>query len=182
MKLGETITSPGLEGMSLEHPYAVCTCPVGLVGEIDLMWAWAASSPGCTGSYRLGRWGSWSCRGYSQSHVQARASLLSGHHSSIGVGSWVSLGYDSSLCLGLGHGQGLRALGLHFCAGFTFSPMCVPWLEAGSGPEGLDRDHSAKLVPPHSSTILNSEEMENNSNVNSRMFKWTVVYSHNGIN
>lgn len=103
--------------------------------------------------------------------MQARASPLSGHHSSTGGGSWVSLGYDSSLCLGLGHGQGLRALGVHFCVGFTLSPMCVPWVEAGSGPEGLDRGHSTKLVPLHSSIILNSEEMENNSNVNSRIFK-----------
>ena len=32
---------------------------------------------------------------------------------------------------------GTEGLGLHFCAGFPYPPVDVPWLEAGLGLEGL---------------------------------------------
>lgn len=52
-------------------------------------------------------------------------------------GSWVSPGYDGSLCLDLGCGQGLRAWGCTF-GWFHSSPpqLCEPWLEAAWEPEG----------------------------------------------
>lgn len=59
---------------------------------------------------------------------------------SVGVGfSWV---WWQSL---LWFGMWLRPEGLQwpFCTGFTFSPVCTPWLEGGSGPERLGPHHWA---------------------------------------
>ena len=40
MKLGETVTYPDLEKVSLcGTSYMVCVCPVALVGDLDLKWA-----------------------------------------------------------------------------------------------------------------------------------------------
>lgn len=99
MKSGESVTYPGLEGMSL------CgSIPTQSRCAQWLWWdSWTRSKCGshlplrCSGSHHLGgRWG-WRWRGYSQS--QARPCVC--------VNEW-----DGSLRLGLGHIRGSR---VHAC-------------------------------------------------------------------
>ena len=48
LTLGKAITysSPWKWFLVWECPYEVCVCPMALVGELDLKWAWTVSSPG----------------------------------------------------------------------------------------------------------------------------------------
>ena len=77
MKLGKTVTHPGLEGVSLYGLW-------GFLESLDLAWACVLSSAGWAGGYHLGRRQDWRWKGCGQSQMWARSSLLRGQHHTTG--------------------------------------------------------------------------------------------------
>ena len=53
MRLGETVTD-SMDVLVWKWLYTVCMCPVALVGELDLTWAWVTSFP--TVFWQVSRW------------------------------------------------------------------------------------------------------------------------------
>ena len=86
MKLGETVTYPGLEGVSLcESIPLQFVCSQCLFWESCIWHEHNLHPPRCAGSYHLDRMWSWRWRGYGWSLVWAGSSpLLRGQHHSTG--------------------------------------------------------------------------------------------------